>query len=480
MILAANHASHLDTGLLLSSLPVALRHHTIVAAAADYFFDRHWKAAFWSFGLGAIPMERSKVNRRSADLAASLIERRLEPHHLSRGGPHRRRLGPRVQGGRFLPRQAMRRPGDTGAHPGHSGCARKEQLALSARVHRDPPRRRAHRHANMRTRASSQRASSRPLRPSPTRLSRTGGPPAAAPRPGRLRRFEVRRPRPGAANGRCRTRRARTSARPASTASANHGAAMTDPPPLSPPRWAAPGRAARALEPRSPCACRLSQPLCPAAGPALRSATRSSLPSPRCPATDVVLETNLQTAVEGGRVQTGLSGSGGGVTTNGAPTTPGVVSVASAAGRRRLHRLQPGRPALPWDLRPRARRGVTPFSARPRPAPMTSGSGRRRRSTARPARSRPRPPCRRDGPQAIPPRAGRASEPGPARPGSLGSATRRRRHRAPGRADHVAPATNQAPTPLDRAIGGVGDALHLEDAFATAGPQQLALGLVCR
>ena len=73
MILAANHASHLDTGLLLSSLPVALRHHTIVAAAADYFFDRHWKAAFWSFGLGAIPMERSKVNRRSADLAAGLV-----------------------------------------------------------------------------------------------------------------------------------------------------------------------------------------------------------------------------------------------------------------------------------------------------------------------------------------------------------------------------------------------------------------------
>jgi 1-acyl-sn-glycerol-3-phosphate acyltransferase len=73
MILAANHASHLDTGLLLSSLPVRLRHHTVVAAAADYFFDRRWKAAFWSFGLGAIPMERSKLNRRSADLATSLI-----------------------------------------------------------------------------------------------------------------------------------------------------------------------------------------------------------------------------------------------------------------------------------------------------------------------------------------------------------------------------------------------------------------------
>jgi 1-acyl-sn-glycerol-3-phosphate acyltransferase len=74
MILAANHASHLDTGLLLSSLPARLRHRTMVAAAADYFFDRRWKAAVWSFGLAAIPMERSKVNRRSADLAASLLK----------------------------------------------------------------------------------------------------------------------------------------------------------------------------------------------------------------------------------------------------------------------------------------------------------------------------------------------------------------------------------------------------------------------
>jgi len=74
MILAANHASHLDTGLLLSSLPARLRNHTVVAAAADYFFDRRWKAALWSFGIAAIPMERSRVNRRSADLAARLIE----------------------------------------------------------------------------------------------------------------------------------------------------------------------------------------------------------------------------------------------------------------------------------------------------------------------------------------------------------------------------------------------------------------------
>lgn len=74
VILAGNHASHLDTALLLSCLPVRLRHHSVVAAAADYFFDRRLKATVWAFVLGAIPMERTKVNRRSADLAAQLIE----------------------------------------------------------------------------------------------------------------------------------------------------------------------------------------------------------------------------------------------------------------------------------------------------------------------------------------------------------------------------------------------------------------------
>ena len=45
-----------------------------MAAAADYFFDRRWKADAWSFFLAAIPIERTKVNRRSAQLAADLLE----------------------------------------------------------------------------------------------------------------------------------------------------------------------------------------------------------------------------------------------------------------------------------------------------------------------------------------------------------------------------------------------------------------------
>ncbi len=73
VIFAANHASHIDTPLLLGCLPLRFRHHTVVAAAADYFFDRRWKADAWSFVLAAIPIERTKVNRRSAELAAGLL-----------------------------------------------------------------------------------------------------------------------------------------------------------------------------------------------------------------------------------------------------------------------------------------------------------------------------------------------------------------------------------------------------------------------
>lgn len=73
VIFAANHASHLDTPLLLTALPSRFRHRTVVAAAADYFFDRRWKAVLWSFSLAAIPIDRNRVNRRSADVAAGLL-----------------------------------------------------------------------------------------------------------------------------------------------------------------------------------------------------------------------------------------------------------------------------------------------------------------------------------------------------------------------------------------------------------------------
>ena len=73
-IFVANHSSHVDTGLLLSILPPRFRHKTVVAGAADYFFDRRWKAHLFALGLGAIPIERHKVNRKSVDTATGLLD----------------------------------------------------------------------------------------------------------------------------------------------------------------------------------------------------------------------------------------------------------------------------------------------------------------------------------------------------------------------------------------------------------------------
>ena len=73
VIFVANHNSHLDTTLLLATIPEKWRHKTVVAAAADYFFPTKFKGAVSALTIGAIPMERTKVDRRSADLAAELL-----------------------------------------------------------------------------------------------------------------------------------------------------------------------------------------------------------------------------------------------------------------------------------------------------------------------------------------------------------------------------------------------------------------------
>ncbi|MEA2702324.1 MAG: 1-acyl-sn-glycerol-3-phosphate acyltransferase [Actinomycetota bacterium] len=74
VIFVANHNSHLDTTLLLATIPERWRHKAVVAAAADYFFPTKVKGALSALTIGAIPIERNKVDRRSADLAAELIQ----------------------------------------------------------------------------------------------------------------------------------------------------------------------------------------------------------------------------------------------------------------------------------------------------------------------------------------------------------------------------------------------------------------------
>ena len=74
VIFAPNHHSHVDTPLLITSVPEPWRHRLFVAAAADYFFRTPATSALSALVIGAIPIERSRVSRRSADRAAELID----------------------------------------------------------------------------------------------------------------------------------------------------------------------------------------------------------------------------------------------------------------------------------------------------------------------------------------------------------------------------------------------------------------------
>ena len=74
VIFAANHNSHADTAVMMAAVPARLRHKMVVAAASDFFFDSTAKGAVMSLLLGAIPIERSKVSRRSAETALELLD----------------------------------------------------------------------------------------------------------------------------------------------------------------------------------------------------------------------------------------------------------------------------------------------------------------------------------------------------------------------------------------------------------------------
>jgi 1-acyl-sn-glycerol-3-phosphate acyltransferase len=72
VIFAPNHHSHVDTGLMIRSIPMCWRRELVVAAAADYFFDAQWKAAVSALALNAIPIDREGTGRKSADLFRDL------------------------------------------------------------------------------------------------------------------------------------------------------------------------------------------------------------------------------------------------------------------------------------------------------------------------------------------------------------------------------------------------------------------------
>ena len=67
VVMAANHSSHLDTPLILRTLPPAWRRRTAVVAAADYFYRNAFLARLVTLAFGTIPIERrAGMSRASA------------------------------------------------------------------------------------------------------------------------------------------------------------------------------------------------------------------------------------------------------------------------------------------------------------------------------------------------------------------------------------------------------------------------------
>ncbi len=73
VLLVSNHSSHLDTPIILKSLPRDWRRHTAVVAAADYFYKNQAVALLVSLAFGTIPIERARLSRDSAELIDRLI-----------------------------------------------------------------------------------------------------------------------------------------------------------------------------------------------------------------------------------------------------------------------------------------------------------------------------------------------------------------------------------------------------------------------
>ncbi len=74
VIFVANHCSHVDTPVLLRSLPGRWRRRTAVAAAADYFYSRKLLAAAVSLAFCTVPIERRGERGDSTVALRRLIE----------------------------------------------------------------------------------------------------------------------------------------------------------------------------------------------------------------------------------------------------------------------------------------------------------------------------------------------------------------------------------------------------------------------
>ncbi len=74
VIFAPNHHSHVDTPLMVTSVPEPWRSKLVVAAAADYFFDTRLKGTAAALALNALPIDREATGRKSSDMIRELVD----------------------------------------------------------------------------------------------------------------------------------------------------------------------------------------------------------------------------------------------------------------------------------------------------------------------------------------------------------------------------------------------------------------------
>jgi 1-acyl-sn-glycerol-3-phosphate acyltransferase len=77
VILVANHRSHMDTPVILATLPRRMRRRTVVAAAADKFYRNRMVGAIVSLLFNTVPMDRrgGGLDERAAGHLDRLLDR---------------------------------------------------------------------------------------------------------------------------------------------------------------------------------------------------------------------------------------------------------------------------------------------------------------------------------------------------------------------------------------------------------------------
>ncbi len=106
-VFAANHQSHVDTAVIATSVPEPWCNRLVVGAAADYFFGNRATSAISALFVGAIPIERTALNRRTIDKAVTLLRGGWSLVIYPEGGRSRDGWGQQFRpGAAFLAKQA--------------------------------------------------------------------------------------------------------------------------------------------------------------------------------------------------------------------------------------------------------------------------------------------------------------------------------------------------------------------------------------